>query len=171
MTDDELRAVEADCQFIAQARRDDLRVEQLAAHCRALLAELRLWRPLSPEEAERALGEAEAAPMSEEEIAAIVQRATDPAERVTNSEQAQMGARVRQLEAENAELRRLAGELAAALVGAPSQSVVYPIVCVATASEVTNECGCYSCELHRYGRSKTAALAAWRAFTEKGGEK
>lgn len=66
-----------------------------------LAAELGLWRPLTPAEADRELDKAESVPMSEEEIARIVAKATDPAERLTNSEQAQLAA-------ENA---RLAGEV------------------------------------------------------------
>jgi hypothetical protein len=62
-------------------------------------AELRLWKPLTPAEAEAALNEAEAAPVSAERIAEIVRKATDPAERITNSEQAQLAAQAKKLQA------------------------------------------------------------------------
>ena len=71
--------------------------DQLKAEVERLAEELKLWKPLTQEEAERALEEAEAVPMTEAEIAEIVKRATDPAERVTNSEQAQLAAKVKQL--------------------------------------------------------------------------
>lgn len=57
-----------------------------------LEADLKLWRPLTPEEAQKAYDEAEAVPVSEEEIQRIVAFATDPANRCTNNEQMQLAA-------------------------------------------------------------------------------
>ena len=57
-----------------------------------LEAELAKWKPLTPEEAQRAYDEAEAVPMSEEQIARIVKKAIDPSEALPNSEQMQLAA-------------------------------------------------------------------------------
>jgi hypothetical protein len=93
----------------------DADLAELRAENKRLKEELLLWKPLTREEAERAMEEAESIPMSDDAIAEIVKRATDPAETVTNSEQAQLAIRIRNLSSELAELRRVAGELAAAL--------------------------------------------------------
>ena len=74
-------------------------VRQLQARVEELERELKLWRPLTPEEAEQALNDAQAVPISEEVFARILAKATDPAERVTNNEAAQMAARIAELEA------------------------------------------------------------------------
>lgn len=74
-----------------------------------LKAELDLWRPLTPEEAEKAVAQAQAAPMSDERIAEIVAFATDPAESLNNDEWVQLAAKNRQL---RAEIVRLAGRVA-----------------------------------------------------------
>ena len=66
---------------------------------RELENELAMWRPLTPEEAQKAYDEAVAEPMSDEEIKRIVKAAMDPAERVPNSEQMQLAVKVRELEA------------------------------------------------------------------------
>lgn len=63
---------------------------RLEAERDRLRDELLLWNPLTPEEAEAALARAEAEPLSEERISEIVARATDPAERLNNSEQSQL---------------------------------------------------------------------------------
>lgn len=60
-------------------------------------AELALWKPLTPAEAEMALNEAKAVPWSEDRIREIVTRATDPAEKLPNSHQAQLAAEVDRL--------------------------------------------------------------------------
>lgn len=73
-----------------------------------LAAELDLWRPLTPAEAERALAEAKAEPLSEERIAEIVRRATDPAVQLPNNEQAQLAAERDRLKAEVERLRAAA---------------------------------------------------------------
>lgn len=70
--------------------------------------ELALWRPLTPEEAQKAYDEAEAVPLSEEEVARIMEKVLDPAERITNSEEAQLAARCRKLERERDALRQRA---------------------------------------------------------------
>lgn len=139
----------------------------LRAENERLKAELSLWKPLSPDEAERALDEAEAVPMSDDAIAEIVKRATDPAEIVTNNEQAQLAIRVRTLEADLAALRLLAGELARALESAPKENERRPVRCEASAAEsVPSTCECYACALMRHHHAKVAALAAYRAATE-----
>jgi len=62
-------------------------MEAELAQCRE---QLDLWRPLTPEDAQAAYDAAEAEPLSQERIAEIVRKATDPAERLTNNEQAQL---------------------------------------------------------------------------------
>lgn len=75
---------------------------------RELEAKLAKWKPLTPEEAEKAYDEAVAVPMSEDEINRIVKAAMDPAERLPNSEQMQLAARLRELEAKLAEYHKSA---------------------------------------------------------------
>jgi len=70
------------------------------AKVKELQGELQLWKPMTPDEAERALNEAKAVPLSEERISEIVKRATDPAERVTNCEQAQLAVEVERMKVE-----------------------------------------------------------------------
>lgn len=100
---------EADLEFAARVRTDQPRcldhIEAQDDEIARLKAELKLWRPLTPEEAEQALDEAEAIPMSPEEIESLVRRATDPATICTNDEQAQMAAEIARLRAEVDELR------------------------------------------------------------------
>lgn len=62
-----------------------------------LKAELDKWRPMTNEEAQAAYDAAEAVPISDEEIDRILKFATDPANRCTNSEQAQMVGEIRRL--------------------------------------------------------------------------
>lgn len=111
MTDDELRAkydkaMEHLASLVAYAYQNGFHelgydpLERVSNRVRdrdQLAAELALWKPLTPEEAEAELGKARAVPMSEEKIAEIVKRATDPAERISNSEQAQLAAEVERL--------------------------------------------------------------------------
>ena len=59
--------------------------------------ELAKWKPLTPEEAEKAYAEAEAVPMSEEGIQRIMKVALDPAATVPNSEQSQLAVRISDL--------------------------------------------------------------------------
>jgi hypothetical protein len=59
-------------------------------------AELKLWKPLTPEEAEAALDEAEAIPISDEELNRIVALVTDPAYRPSEPEHVKLAAKVRQ---------------------------------------------------------------------------
>lgn len=70
-----------------------------------LQAELDQWRPLTPEEAEKALEEAKAEPLSEEHIQSILAKALDPAYLPTNFEQMHLGAKVEALQEENERLR------------------------------------------------------------------
>ena len=80
---------------------------EMKCRIRELEAELAKWKPLTPEEAEKALDGMDAEPLSEERIAAIVKAATDPAYSPTNEERAILTVkRIRELEAENAELRK-----------------------------------------------------------------
>lgn len=74
-------------------------IGQLQAENRRLRDELDLWRPLTKEEAQKAYDEAEAVPLSPERIGEIIEKATDPAERLPNSEQAQLVAKIRKLRA------------------------------------------------------------------------
>lgn len=70
-------------------------VRDLLIECRD---ELAMWKPMTPREAEKALAEAEAMPVSEEYIDEIIRRATDPATVIPNSEQARLAALVKRLE-------------------------------------------------------------------------
>ena len=70
-----------------------------------LRTELDKWRPLTPAEAEAALDAAEAVPLSEDRIREMVAFATDPANTLPNSDQAQLAATVARLRAELTELR------------------------------------------------------------------
>lgn len=83
------------------------KLEADAAEIARLTQELDKWRPLTPEEAQKAYDEAEAYPMSEEQIERILDAALDPAEPVSNQDMAQMAAKVRSLTQENADLRDL----------------------------------------------------------------
>jgi len=78
---------------------------ELTARAETAEREAALWRPLTPAEAEKALDEAEAVPMTDDEIAAIVKRATDPADWLSNSEQAQLAIRLGTVERERDRLR------------------------------------------------------------------
>lgn len=100
---DRLRAAKDNFADLAEKQLETM--EKLVADNTSLRTELDLWRPLTPAEAVKAMDEAEAAPMSEEEIQRIVAKATDPAQRLTNSEQAQLVAENRRLQAENKMLR------------------------------------------------------------------
>lgn len=77
-------------------------LDELKAEMSRIREELALWRPLTPQEAEQAFNEAEATPLSKEQIVEMVKRAMDPAERLNNSEQARLAVRVKKLEAEKA---------------------------------------------------------------------
>lgn len=96
---------EQGCYGSGHPPRDTAALDAARERVRELEAELTMWRPLTPEEAERALDEAEAVPLSEERIKDIVERALDPGERIPNSEQAQMAVRIRDLAQENKKLR------------------------------------------------------------------
>jgi hypothetical protein len=62
-----------------------------------LKAELAMWKPMTPEEAEAALAAVEAEPLDEEEINAIVEKVTDPAYRPSEPEHVLMAAEIRRL--------------------------------------------------------------------------
>ena len=85
--------------------------QQLRKRVQDLEAELKLWKPLTPEEADRAFEEAEAIPISDEEIEALVAKVTDPAYTPTIPESVKLAVRVSQLEAENATLLEQLGRL------------------------------------------------------------
>jgi transcription initiation factor IIF auxiliary subunit len=74
--------------------------DRLAARVVELESELALWKPLTPEEAEKALAEAKAVPLSEDRLREIMERALDPAETLPNNEQAQLVVRIKAMEAE-----------------------------------------------------------------------
>jgi hypothetical protein len=89
---------------------------------RELEAELSLWKPMTHEEAQAAYDAAEAVPMSEEEIKRIMDRVLDPAERMSNRDEATLVAALRKswadresLEADNARLRSSHKDLYGAL--------------------------------------------------------
>ncbi len=62
------------------------------------LAELKLWKPMTPEEAEAAFDEAVPMPIPDEKIAEMVARITDPSYRPTQPERVLMAARIQQLD-------------------------------------------------------------------------
>lgn len=66
---------------------------KISEYVRELRDELDKWRPLAPEEVDKAMDEAEAVPMSEERIKAIVDAALNPAHALTNQEEAQIAVR------------------------------------------------------------------------------
>lgn len=80
---------------------------ELAEVCRErdeARAELDKWRPLTNEEAQKAYDEAEAVPLSQDEIDRILEKMTDPAVMVPNDEHAKMVAHIRKLMAHIAAL-------------------------------------------------------------------
>lgn len=86
-----------DAAFIA-ASPVDMRIllahaDEMDAEVERLQAKLDKWRPLTPEEAEEAYRNTEAAPLSEEQIARIAERASDPAVHLHNEEIAQLHVR------------------------------------------------------------------------------
>jgi hypothetical protein len=101
--------IERTFEFIAHARTD---IPHLLAHAAALAGEnaalrdeLKLWKPMTPEEAEAAYAEAEAVPFSDERIAEIVTKVTDPTYRPTEPERVQMAVKVSKLTGEVERLR------------------------------------------------------------------
>lgn len=85
-------------------------VAELLAEVDALKEELAMWRPLTPDEAAKAFAEAEAVPLSEDRIKEILARATDPAEQIPNSEQAQLVVALGKATAERDRLRAAESE-------------------------------------------------------------
>jgi hypothetical protein len=79
-------------------------IERMVAVIAGLEAELALWKPLTPEEAEKALDEAVAVPLSEDRIRDIFAYATDPANAVDNKSSAAMAVRITELESRAAGL-------------------------------------------------------------------
>lgn len=125
-------------------------VRALRERVKALEADLKLWKPLTPEEAEKAMAEAEVAPLPPERIAEIVKRATDPAERITNDEQAQLVARIRALEA-------LANRVANDLV--PVAGELMRRAC-GDSFEHEEGCACNTCRAFLATQKATTDLAA-----------
>lgn len=78
---------------------------ELEAERDRLQAELKMWKPMTTEEAEAALEAAVPVPISDEEIAGIVERVTDPAYRPPESEYVLMAAKIRQQQQELDRLR------------------------------------------------------------------
>ena len=81
------------------------RQEWLEAKVEALQLELDKWKPLTPEEAQRAYDEAEAAPISERRMQEILKAALDPATSIPNNEAAQMAVEIKRLKAQIDELQ------------------------------------------------------------------
>ena len=81
----------------------------LISALRAAHKELRLWKPMTPEEAEAEMSVAEAEPLSSEEVEAIVKKALDPTERITEPEHVRLAldnaALHKELEAAQAEIQ------------------------------------------------------------------
>ena len=75
-----------------------------------LESELAIWKPLTPEEAEKAISEAEAVPISREQIERIMAKVRDPASRPPESEAVTMAAKIKQQSAELEQLKRLLAE-------------------------------------------------------------
>lgn len=102
------------CQRELMQTRDDRPLEaelvRLRAENERLRADLALWKPMTPAEAQAAYDAAEAVPMSDEECERIVKFATDPANRLNNEEETQLWVRVTKL---NAEIRAKDAALAA----------------------------------------------------------
>lgn len=69
-------------------------------------AELKLWRPMTPEEIEDELENVESVPISDEKIAAMVEKITDPLYRPTEPEYVTLLVKVKQLQAEVERLRK-----------------------------------------------------------------
>lgn len=78
----------------------------VAATIAALESELKMWKPMTPEEAEAAYEAAESVPISDDEINAIVSKVTDPLYRPSEPEHVLMAARIRQLESQVKELKQ-----------------------------------------------------------------
>lgn len=75
-------------------------IDSLTAEVARLKEELKLWKPMTAEEAEKALDEAEAIPISDEEIADIMEKVRDPAFRPSEPEHVKLAAKVRQLQSQ-----------------------------------------------------------------------
>lgn len=87
----------------AELEKDDSLTESekeaiIAEHIAPLEAELKLWKPMTPEQAEAAYEAAEAVPISPEEIDRIVSQVTDPTYQPTEPEHVLLAAKIRQLE-------------------------------------------------------------------------
>ncbi len=83
-------AYAADTKRIYEIRELTAERDALAVTAEGLREELAKWKPLTPEEAQKAFDEAKAEPLSDERIAEILRHATDPAYTMPNSEQAQL---------------------------------------------------------------------------------
>lgn len=79
-------------------------VAERDAEIARLRAELALWKPMTPAEAQAAYDKAEAAPWSEEETQRVLDRVLDPAESLNNLEEAQLHVVVKRLRARVGEL-------------------------------------------------------------------
>lgn len=86
--------------FVASDGYEDKDEDHIVAAAEAELAELMLWKPMTPEEAEAAYDAAEAIPISDEEIEGIVSRVTDPTYRPSEPEHVKLAAKITQLQQE-----------------------------------------------------------------------
>lgn len=81
-------------------------VPEIIARLERAEAELKLWRPMTPEEIEDELENVESVPISDEKIAAMVEKITDPLYRPTEPEYVTLLVKVKQLQAEVERLRK-----------------------------------------------------------------
>jgi hypothetical protein len=102
------REARANARLFAESR---TAMPLLIHECRRLTDELSLWKPMTPEEAEKAYDEAEAVPMAPGEAEAIVEKMmasiNDPLYRPTEPEYVQLVVEIRRLRKENAGLKLL----------------------------------------------------------------
>lgn len=74
------------------------RIAELEKRIAELEVELKMWKPMTPEEAEAEIDAIEAMPIDEAEINEIVERVTDPTYRLSEPEYVKLAARVHQLQ-------------------------------------------------------------------------
>lgn len=93
-----LAAMEAHEKSLANIEQSDrCKIEEQRWEIERLKAELKMWKPMTPEEAEKALDEAVPIPISDEEIDRIVSKVTDPTYHPSEPEHVLMAAKIRQL--------------------------------------------------------------------------
>ena len=93
------------CRIAAEGKACNER-DAIAARMERAEAELKLWRPMTPEEIEDELENVESVPISDEKIAEMVEKITDPLYRPTEPEYVTLLVKVKQLQAEVERLRK-----------------------------------------------------------------